>query len=44
MAGAEVEHGGAVIYISSEGQGDLKFRIKAWEQHRKISADDSPLG
>jgi len=41
--GRAVERGGAVIYISSEGLGDLKFRIKAWEQHRKTVADASPF-
>ena len=41
--GRNVERGGAVIYISSEGQGDLKFRIRAWEQHRNTIADASPF-
>jgi hypothetical protein len=41
--GRSVERGGAVLYISSEGLGDLKFRIKAWELHRKTVADTSPF-
>jgi hypothetical protein len=41
--GRNIEHGGAVIYISSEGQGDLKFRIMAWEQHFGIDANKSPF-
>jgi AAA domain len=34
---------GAVIYISSEGHASLKFRIMAWEQHRKVCADQAPF-
>jgi AAA domain len=34
---------GAVIYISSEGLANLKFRIMAWERHRKVVADDAPF-
>jgi hypothetical protein len=34
---------GAVIYISSEGIGGLKFRLMAWEQHRQVNADDAPF-
>ena len=34
---------GAVVYISSEGMADLKFRIMAWEQHRGVNADDAPF-
>lgn len=41
--GRKVERQGAVIYISSEGQGDLKFRIQAWEQKNKVLSDDSPF-
>jgi hypothetical protein len=41
--GRKIERGGAVVYISSEGQADLKFRIQAWEQHNKVLADDSPF-
>jgi AAA domain len=32
-----------VIYISSEGLGDLKFRIMAWEQNRNTDANPSPF-
>ena len=41
--GRDVQHGGAVVYISSEGQGDLKFRIMAWEKYFGISADETPF-
>ena len=41
--GRAIERKGAVVYISSEGQADLKFRIEAWEQHNKVLADDSPF-
>jgi hypothetical protein len=41
--GRTIERQGAVVYISSEGQSDLKFRIKAWEQHNNVNADDSPF-
>ena len=34
---------GVVIYISSEGQSDLKYRIQAWEQHHGINADSAPF-
>ena len=32
-----IERKGAVVYISSEGQADLKFRLQAWEKHRGTS-------
>ena len=38
-----VERPGGVIYISSEGQADLKFRIMAWEANRKVNADKAPF-
>jgi hypothetical protein len=41
--GRPIQRKGAVVYISSEGQADLKFRIQAWEQHNKVLADDSPF-
>lgn len=41
--GRRIERQGAVVYVSSEGQSDLKFRIQAWEQKNKILADDSPF-
>jgi hypothetical protein len=41
--GRKIQHPGAVVYISSEGLGDLKFRILAWEQNRKTNADFSPF-
>jgi hypothetical protein len=41
--GRGIERQGAVIYISSEGQSDLKFRIQAWEQKNKVLSDDRPF-
>ena len=41
--GRAIERKSAVVYISSEGQADLKFRIQAWEQHNKVLADDTPF-
>ncbi len=41
--GRKIERQGAVVYISSEGQSDLKFRIQAWEQKNQVLADDSPF-
>jgi len=41
--GRRIQRQGAVIYISSEGQSDLKFRIQAWEQKNRVLSDDSPF-
>jgi hypothetical protein len=41
--GHGIARGGAVVYISSEGIGSLKFRLMAWEKHRAIPADDAPF-
>jgi hypothetical protein len=41
--GRGISHRGAVIYISSEGLGNLKYRVMAWEQHRKVNADSAPF-
>ena len=41
--GRPIMRKGAVIYISSEGLANLKFRIMAWERHRKVEADDAPF-
>jgi hypothetical protein len=41
--GRLIERRGAVVYISSEGQANLKFRIMAWEQHRQSVADGNPF-
>jgi hypothetical protein len=38
--GRKVYKNGPVIYISSEGVSDLKFRIAAWERETGISVDD----
>ena len=32
---------GPVIYISSEGTGDIKFRLRAWQQHHGVNLDSS---
>lgn len=41
--GYAIKRKGAVIYISCEGHSALKFRIMAWEQHRKTIADAAPF-
>lgn len=41
--GYKINKHGPVIYISSEGVSDLKFRIAAWEQATGISVDDIPF-
>jgi hypothetical protein len=38
-----IKRRGAVIYVSSEGQANLKFRIMAWEANRKTVADAAPF-
>jgi hypothetical protein len=39
----KISRPGAVIYISTEGLGNLKFRIMAWEQHRGVVVKDAPF-
>ena len=41
--GRDIVRKGPVIYISSEGVGDFKFRLKAWENHHVVKADDAPF-
>ena len=41
--GRKIERSGSVIYISSEGQGDMKFRIAAWEHTNQVLADGTPF-
>jgi hypothetical protein len=41
--GRSIQRQGAVVFISSEGQSDLKFRVQAWEQKNKVLTDDSPF-
>jgi hypothetical protein len=41
--GRRIQRQGAVVYISSEGQSDLKFRVQAWEQKNKVLTDESPF-
>jgi hypothetical protein len=41
--GRKIERYGAVVYISSEGQADMKFRIAAWEQQNQLLADPAPF-
>ena len=38
-----VQRKGAVVYISSEGQADLKFRLQAWEKHRGARIAGTPF-
>ncbi len=41
--GYGIGHTGTVIYISSEGIANLKFRIKAWAQHRGVDVTGAPF-
>jgi len=41
--GRKISRKGPVIYISSEGVGDIKFRLRAWENHMQVKADDAPF-
>jgi hypothetical protein len=41
--GRKISRKGPVIYISSEGVGDIKFRLRAWENHLGVKADDAPF-
>lgn len=41
--GYKINVHGPVIYISSEGVADLKFRIAAWEKETGICADNIPF-
>ena len=41
--GREIVRTGPVVYISSEGVSDIKFRIRAWEIALGIKADDLPF-
>ena len=39
----DIKKTGPVVYISSEGVGDMKFRIAAWEKETGVNADDTPF-
>ena len=41
--GRKIHKTGPVIYISSEGVSDMKFRIMAWEQKSGINTDETPF-
>lgn len=41
--GRDIKYTGPVIYISSEGVSDIKFRIRAWEIALDINADELPF-
>lgn len=41
--GRKILRKGPVIYISSEGVGDIKFRLRAWENHLGVKADEAPF-
>jgi hypothetical protein len=41
--GRKINKNGPVIYISSEGSSDMKFRIGAWEFENKVKSDDAPF-
>jgi hypothetical protein len=39
----QIHKSGPVIYISSEGTGDIKYRIMAWEQAKDVKTDEHPF-
>jgi hypothetical protein len=39
----EIVKTGPVLYISSEGVSDMKYRIRAWERSHGILVDDAPF-
>lgn len=41
--GRSVKKHGAVIYISTEGNNDMKFRLKAWESEYGRLKEDPPI-
>jgi len=41
--GRKIHKTGPVIYISSEGSSDAKFRIGAWETHHQVKDDNAPF-
>ena len=41
--GRKIEKHGPVIYISSEGSSDMKFRVGAWETEHQIKDDNAPF-
>ena len=41
--GRDIQRAGPVVYVSSEGFSDLKYRIAAWEGATKTDANDAPF-
>jgi len=41
--GYGIHHTGTVVYISSEGVANLKFRMQAWAQHRGVDIANAPF-
>lgn len=41
--GHKIKKHGPVVYVTSEGLGDIKKRIKAWEKKTKKKVDDLPF-
>ena len=41
--GHDIKRNGPVVYITSEGLGDIKNRIKAWEKHTGLDLEDAPF-
>lgn len=41
--GHKIKKNGPVVYVTSEGLGDIKKRIKAWEKKTKRKASDIPF-
>jgi hypothetical protein len=41
--GRDIKKHGPVVYISSEGSSDMKFRIGAWKNEARINHNDAPF-
>ena len=41
--GRKITRNGPVVYISSEGVGDMKFRIRAWQRATGVAIEDVPF-
>ena len=39
----QIHKSGPVLYISSEGTGDMKHRVMAWEQAKGVKTDEHPF-
>lgn len=41
--GREIMKSGPVLYISSEGASDMKFRLRAWSRSHRLDIEDAPF-